>query len=135
NAGMCGGAAGLAEAFFGGGAVAYRRRVSDWEQIRAAHTVLEDSAILVLNKPAGITVTGERQGTDLVRLAAGAGQRLFPVHRIDKVTSGAIAFAKELRWHGGLTPPFAPGSAGQHQPAPTPSRRPPPPRPPSPPPS
>jgi tRNA pseudouridine32 synthase/23S rRNA pseudouridine746 synthase len=87
--------------------------VSDWAQIRAGRVVLEDSAALVLNKPAGISVMGERHDTDLVRLAARDGQRLFPVHRIDKVTSGAILLAKELRWHGDLTRQFNRGTTGK----------------------
>lgn len=66
----------------------------------------EDEAALVLNKPAGISVTGERHETDLVRLAADAGEVLYPAHRIDKVTSGAVLFAKELSYHGDLTRQF-----------------------------
>jgi len=81
--------------------------VTEWAQLRAEHAVLEDEAVLVLDKPAGISVTGERHETDLVRLARDAGEQLFPVHRIDKVTSGAVLLAKELRWHGGLTRQFA----------------------------
>ncbi|HEY7429825.1 MAG TPA: RNA pseudouridine synthase [Streptosporangiaceae bacterium] len=80
--------------------------MTKWAQLRSAHVVLEDEAVLVLNKPAGISVTGERHETDLVRLAKEAGEQLFPVHRIDKVTSGAVLLAKELRWHGGLTRQF-----------------------------
>ncbi len=87
--------------------------VSDWARIRAGRVVYEDGAALILNKPAGISVTGERHGTDLVRIAREAGQELFPVHRIDKVTSGAILFARELGWHGGLTRQFARGTAGK----------------------
>lgn len=79
----------------------------EWAQLRAGHVAWEDEAVLVLDKPAGISVTGERHETDLVRLARDAGEELFPVHRIDKVTSGAVLLAKELRWHGGLTQQFA----------------------------
>ncbi|HEY2763715.1 MAG TPA: RNA pseudouridine synthase [Pseudonocardiaceae bacterium] len=61
---------------------------------------------MVLNKPAGISVMGERHETDLVRLARDAGEELFPVHRIDKVTSGAILFAKDLGTHAELTRQF-----------------------------
>ena len=56
---------------------------------------------------------GERHETDLVRMAAGAGEELFPVHRIDKVTSGAVLFAKDLRWHGPLTRQFATRTVGK----------------------
>jgi tRNA pseudouridine32 synthase / 23S rRNA pseudouridine746 synthase len=67
---------------------------------------LEDEAVLALNKQAGISVMGERHDTDLVRMAAEHGEELLPVHRIDKVTSGVILFAKELSVHGGLTRQF-----------------------------
>jgi tRNA pseudouridine32 synthase / 23S rRNA pseudouridine746 synthase len=81
--------------------------VTEWARLRAEHLILDDEAVLVLNKPPGISVTGERHDTDLVRLAKDAGEELFPVHRIDKVTSGAVLLAKELRWHGGLTRQFS----------------------------
>jgi tRNA pseudouridine32 synthase / 23S rRNA pseudouridine746 synthase len=80
--------------------------VSRWAQIRETGVVYEDEAAMVLNKPAGLAVMGERHDTDLVRLAAEAGEKLYPAHRIDKVTSGALLLAKELRWHGDLTRQF-----------------------------
>ena len=86
--------------------------VSEWSGIREG-VVFEDEAVLVLNKPPGISVMGERHETDLVRMAAAAGEELFPVHRIDKVTSGAVLFAKELRWHGPLTRQFATRTVGK----------------------
>ena len=87
--------------------------MSEWAGIRDGGVVFEDEAVLVLNKPAGVSVMGERHETDLVRMAAGAGEELFPVHRIDKVTSGAVLFAKELRWHGPLTRQFATRTVGK----------------------
>jgi tRNA pseudouridine32 synthase / 23S rRNA pseudouridine746 synthase len=78
--------------------------VADWTSIR--RVLYEDDAALVLDKPAGISVMGERHDTDLVRLAADAGEPLFPAHRIDKVTSGAVLFAREQRFHGDLTRQF-----------------------------
>jgi len=78
----------------------------DWKALRAAATILEDSAILALNKPAGLSVMGERHETDIVRLAADSGERLFPVHRIDKVTTGVALLAKDLSVHGELTRQF-----------------------------
>lgn len=77
-----------------------------WAQIREKCVLREDDAALVLNKPAGISVMGERHETDLVRMAQECGEQLFPAHRIDKVTSGAILFAKQLRFHGDLTRQF-----------------------------
>lgn len=80
--------------------------MADWDAIRRDAVLFEDDAALVLNKPAGISVMGERHETDLVRLAADSGESLFPAHRIDKVTSGAILFAKDVRHHGDLTRQF-----------------------------
>jgi tRNA pseudouridine32 synthase / 23S rRNA pseudouridine746 synthase len=91
----------------------YIPRMGAWADIRAAAVVLEDEAVLVLNKPAGLSVMGERHETDLVTMAAAAGEELFPVHRIDKVTSGAVLLAKELRWHGPLTRQFAGRTVGK----------------------
>jgi tRNA pseudouridine32 synthase/23S rRNA pseudouridine746 synthase len=80
---------------------------SEWTQIRAQCVLFEDDSVLVLDKPAGISVIGERHGTDLLRLAADAGEKLMPVHRIDKVTSGVVLLAKSTPVHGGLTRQFA----------------------------
>lgn len=75
-----------------------------WAELR--RPLHEDSGLLVLDKPAGISVTGERHDVDLVRLAADAGERLYPVHRIDKVTSGVLLLARDLAAHGALTRQF-----------------------------
>jgi tRNA pseudouridine32 synthase / 23S rRNA pseudouridine746 synthase len=80
--------------------------VSRWAEIRDRGVVYEDNGALVLNKPAGLAVMGERHETDVVRLAADAGEKLYPAHRIDKATSGALLLAKELRLHGDLTRQF-----------------------------
>lgn len=80
--------------------------MSRWWEIRDGAVVYEDDAVLVVNKPAGLAVMGERVDTDLVRLAEDAGEKLWPAHRIDKVTSGALLLAKELRLHGDLTRQF-----------------------------
>ncbi|WP_327008044.1 RluA family pseudouridine synthase [Dactylosporangium sp. NBC_01737] len=76
-----------------------------WADYRK-HALFEDDAVLVLDKPVGVSVMGERHETDLVRMAADAGETLYPVHRIDKVTSGVILFAKDLAAHGALTRQF-----------------------------
>jgi tRNA pseudouridine32 synthase/23S rRNA pseudouridine746 synthase len=78
----------------------------NWESVRAGRVLFVDAAALVLNKPPGIAVTGERHETDLVRLAAAEGETLYPAHRIYKVTSGAILFARQLPYHGDLTRQF-----------------------------
>ncbi|MEV0356943.1 RluA family pseudouridine synthase [Nocardia sp. NPDC050697] len=80
---------------------------ADWATLRRTCLLFEDDAVLALNKPAGISVTGERHDTDLVELAQAAGETLYPVHRIDKVTSGLVLLARELAAHGPLTRQFA----------------------------
>jgi tRNA pseudouridine32 synthase/23S rRNA pseudouridine746 synthase len=84
----------------------YDHRVDDWPRLRRGAVLLEDEAVLVLDKPAGISVTGERHDTDIVQLAADVGETLVPVHRIDKVTSGVVLFAKTVAVHGPLTRQF-----------------------------
>lgn len=79
---------------------------TEWPALRDEALVAEDSAILALNKPAGISVTGERHDIDVVELAAATGETLYPVHRIDKVTSGLVLLAKDLTAHGQLTRQF-----------------------------
>ncbi|WP_233434331.1 RluA family pseudouridine synthase [Nocardia yamanashiensis] len=79
---------------------------TSWPELRKQCLVLEDEAMLALNKPAGISVTGERHDTDMVEMAAAQGETLYPVHRIDKVTSGLVLLAKELPAHGELTRQF-----------------------------
>lgn len=78
----------------------------EWQLWRNQHRLLEDEAILAVNKPAGIAVTGDRHETDMVRMAQLAGEQLYPVHRIDKATSGLVLCAKQLDYHGDLTRQF-----------------------------
>ncbi|MEV4127538.1 RNA pseudouridine synthase [Nocardia sp. NPDC049707] len=78
----------------------------EWAELRNSCVVEEDAAVLALNKPAGISVTGERHDSDIVEVAAAAGETLYPVHRIDKVTSGLVLLAKDLGAHGQLTRQF-----------------------------
>lgn len=78
----------------------------NWAELRAARTVVESDDYLVLDKPAGLSVAGERHETDLVRIARAAGEELIPVHRIDKVTSGVVLLARTKAAHGPLTRQF-----------------------------
>ena len=77
-----------------------------WTSIRSA-SIFEDDRIIVIDKPSGISVMGERHGQDLVTLAAEVGEKIIPVHRIDKVTSGVVLFAKDQESHSPLTRQFA----------------------------
>ncbi|GLZ54200.1 RNA pseudouridine synthase [Actinomycetospora sp. NBRC 106378] len=80
--------------------------MTTWADMRAARTLYEDDGALVLDKPVGWSVMGERHDTDIVRIAADDGEKLWPAHRIDKVTSGVVLFAKQLEAHGDLTRQF-----------------------------
>ena len=80
--------------------------LTDWASIRDRRTLAETDDYLVLDKPPGLSVTGERHETDLVRMAKAAGEYLIPVHRIDKVTSGVVLLARTQAAHGPLTRQF-----------------------------
>lgn len=78
-----------------------------WNELREEIVLWEDEHSLVVNKPSGLSVMGERHDTDLVTMAADAGEPLRWVNRIDKVTSGAVVLAKTQKAHGVLTRQFA----------------------------
>jgi RluA family pseudouridine synthase len=63
----------------------------------------DDGALLVLDKPAGLPTVPYRLGdrTHCLRAWAEAalGKRLFVIHRLDKETSGVIAFAHDADTH------------------------------------
>jgi len=80
--------------------------MTSWVEFRDSHRLYEDDAVLVLDKPAGIAVVGERHAADLVDLAREAGEDVMPAHRIDKVTSGAVVFAKTAEAHASLARQF-----------------------------
>lgn len=81
--------------------------------------VFEDDAVIVVNKPAGLTVhpgAGTPDGTLVNALLAHCGDRLSGiggvarpgiVHRLDKDTSGLMVVAKSDAAHRGLAAQFA----------------------------
>ncbi len=73
------------------------------------HVLYENEHILVVNKPAGITVIPERnnpeQSTVLSLLEKTRG-KLWVVHRLDKYTSGVMCFAKNAEAHRELSLQF-----------------------------
>lgn len=79
--------------------------MTGWADIRA-RVLYEDEGVVVLDKPPGISVVGERHADDLSDLARAAGEWLMPAHRIDKVTSGAVVFAKTPEVHASLARQF-----------------------------
>ncbi len=69
----------------------------------------QDEAILVVNKPAGITaVPGgwDQDAPSLVRLLEADFGRVWIVHRLDRITSGVIVFARTAEAHRALSMAF-----------------------------
>jgi 23S rRNA pseudouridine1911/1915/1917 synthase len=69
----------------------------------------EDKALLVINKPAGLTVhpaEGEEDWTVTELLANQKGRELFVVHRLDKGTSGVMLLAKNRKMQAKLQEQF-----------------------------
>lgn len=60
----------------------------------AFQLVFEHTDFVVLNKAAGVSFHSEEGAGLVVQAAAVLGYALFPVHRLDKVTSGLIIFAR-----------------------------------------
>ena len=69
----------------------------------------EDAELLVVNKPAGMPVLPdgwEKDAPYLVKLLEEEFGRLWIVHRLDKITSGAMAFARTAEAHRVLNMQF-----------------------------
>jgi len=71
------------------------------QQLLGKSVLYEDDGLLVLNKPAGITVHGgsrQKYGIiEILRLQKPDAQFLELVHRLDKDTSGCLLIAKDHR--------------------------------------
>lgn len=84
--------------------IADENRLSDNAEAMVLDIVYEDEAILVINKPAGLTVhlgAGQANHTLLNALlyhdrALGSVSRAGIVHRLDKLTSGLMVVAKTV---------------------------------------
>lgn len=71
--------------------------------------LFEDDVILVVNKPAGITVIPERFNTENKSIQAQLETKhgkLFVVHRLDRDTSGVLCFAKNEVAHKNISLQF-----------------------------
>ena len=79
--------------------------------------IYKDEQILVINKPAGLSVLPEGwepEAPYLVKMleeelpnpSAGSGQRIWVVHRLDKFTSGVLVFALTAEAHRALNIQF-----------------------------
>ena len=69
----------------------------------------EDSQIILVNKPAGLSVLPdgwEKDSEYLVRLLEESYGRVFIVHRLDKITSGVMVFARDAETHRALNIQF-----------------------------
>src|SRR5437667_11256211 len=71
----------------------------------------QDAAIVVLDKPAGLSVIPARAGDpdDCLRhqVEHAIGAKVFVVHRIDRETSGVVVMARTARSHQILNDAFA----------------------------
>jgi RluA family pseudouridine synthase len=74
--------------------------------IRIIH---EDAELLVVDKPAGLAVLPEgwdKEAPCLLHLLEGQHGKLWVVHRLDKVTSGVLVFARTAEAHRALNRAF-----------------------------
>lgn len=71
--------------------------------------LLEDDAVLAMNKPAGLLVLPDRYDNNLLNLYDLLKETfgtIFIVHRIDRETSGVVIFAKTAEAHAHLNTAF-----------------------------
>lgn len=71
--------------------------------------IYEDDLLIVLDKPAGLSVLPdgwERGSNYLVRMLEEQYGKIFIVHRLDKVTSGVMVFARDAQTHRALNLQF-----------------------------
>jgi RluA family pseudouridine synthase len=69
----------------------------------------EDEHLLVLDKPAGLPVLPDGWEKDSPYLVKGLGEEygtIFIVHRLDKITSGVMVFARDAETHRALNIQF-----------------------------
>lgn len=68
----------------------------------------EDAEIAVVDKPAGILTTGTGSGAEptLEQLLGRSGGKIWPVHRLDRETSGVVVFARNAQSAGRLERAF-----------------------------
>jgi RluA family pseudouridine synthase len=79
------------------------------DALSAAQILHRDDSILVVNKPAGLSVLPEGWDKDapyLVKILEEEFPKIWVVHRIDKITSGVIVFALTAEAHRSLNIQF-----------------------------
>ncbi len=65
----------------------------------------EDEYLLVVDKPAGLSVLPdgwEKDSQYLVKILEEQNNKVFIVHRLDKITSGVMVFARDAETHRSL---------------------------------
>jgi len=79
-------------------------------RVISIETLFEDAELLVVAKPAGMTVIPAREGPPedalVHRLQSARGERLWVVHRIDRDTSGVLVLARTAAAHRALSLAF-----------------------------
>ena len=71
--------------------------------------IYEDDHILVIDKPAGLSVLPdgwEKDSAYVVKLLEEQFDKIFIVHRLDKITSGVMVFARDAETHRALNIQF-----------------------------
>lgn len=69
----------------------------------------QDKNLLIVDKPAGLSVLPdgwERESQYLVKMLEGGYGKIFIVHRLDKITSGVMIFARDAETHRALNIQF-----------------------------
>ncbi|HEX6033626.1 MAG TPA: RluA family pseudouridine synthase [Anaerolineales bacterium] len=69
----------------------------------------QDAHLIVLDKPAGLSVLPdgwEKDSQFLVKLLEEQYEKIYIVHRLDKITSGAMVFARDAETHRALNIQF-----------------------------
>jgi len=71
--------------------------------------IYEDTRLIVVDKPAGLSVLPdgwEKDSEYLVKMLEERYGRIFIVHRLDKITSGVMVFARDAETHRALNIQF-----------------------------
>ncbi len=73
--------------------------------------IYQDDDVIVINKPAGVSVTKDRTGSpnviELLEKQLGISEHLRLVHRLDKQTSGVMMVTRNLEWQRNISGLFA----------------------------
>jgi 23S rRNA pseudouridine1911/1915/1917 synthase len=84
-------------------------------KVEAVPILIEDNDILVINKPAGYLTcrSGAERGLFVSDALKDMGKTVFPVHRLDRETSGVLVFAKTVHALKDLERQFKQRSVGK----------------------